>query len=130
MTDSTPVMHCLTRAQVRRVDRLASERYGVPGVVLMENAGRHAAEAVLWLLVERGVPIREARVAVLCGGGNNGGDGYVIARHLHNAGVAVRISALKPVDWAAGIISDDENITALPPNPYLVLLVESSSSTP
>ncbi|MFO0809945.1 MAG: NAD(P)H-hydrate epimerase [Gemmataceae bacterium] len=70
----------LTRAQVREIDRRATEEYGVPSIVLMENAGRGAAEVLMWLNPER------KQVQVLCGKGNNGGDGFVIARHLDNAG--------------------------------------------
>jgi NAD(P)H-hydrate epimerase len=66
------------------MDRLASERDGVPVGVLMENAGRSVAQAV-WDLM-RG---RSSRVLVLCGQGNNGGDGLVAARHLLNRGVPV-----------------------------------------
>jgi NAD(P)H-hydrate epimerase len=65
----------LTRAQVRNVDRIAIERYGISGLVLMENAGRSVAE---W--IARNLPPGD--VCILCGKGNNGGDGYVIARHL------------------------------------------------
>lgn len=65
----------LTRAQVRHVDRVAVERYGISGLVLMENAGRSVAE---W--IARNLPPGD--VCILCGKGNNGGDGYVIARHL------------------------------------------------
>jgi NAD(P)H-hydrate epimerase len=75
----------LSRAQVREVDRRAMEEYGIPGVVLMENAGRSAAEIV------RGRVRAGGRVAIVCGRGNNGGDGYVIARHLSNAGLEVRL---------------------------------------
>lgn len=64
----------LTRAEVREVDRRAIEDLGVPGVVLMENAGRGLADAIA--RVARGV------VTVVCGTGNNGGDGWVAARHL------------------------------------------------
>src|SRR5262245_7803555 len=74
----------LSREQLRACDRRAIEEFGVPGVVLMENAGRGAAELLLSLGV--GGP-----VVVCCGKGNNGGDGFVIARHLANAGVAVRV---------------------------------------
>jgi NAD(P)H-hydrate epimerase len=74
----------LTRAQVRDIDRRALADYGVPGVVLMENAGRGAAD---WLQ-SLGVA---GPVVVACGKGNNGGDGFVLARHLDNAGVAVRV---------------------------------------
>ncbi len=74
----------LTREQARELDRRATEDYGVPGLVLMENAGRGMAELLL-SLGARGP------VVVCCGPGNNGGDGFVIARHLDNAGVAVRV---------------------------------------
>jgi NAD(P)H-hydrate epimerase len=65
----------LTRQQVREVDRLAVEAYGMSSLVLMENAGRGCAD-VLEKLDIRG------QVVVCCGRGNNGGDGFVIARHL------------------------------------------------
>lgn len=73
----------LTRDQARRLDQLAMTRYAVPGVVLMENAGRAMAELLLTLGVRRPV--------VCCGKGNNGGDGLVIARHLDLATIPVRI---------------------------------------
>lgn len=74
----------LSRDQVRDIDRRAIAEFGVPGVVLMENAGRGAAE----LLRALGVA---GLVVIACGKGNNGGDGFVIARHLDNAGIATRI---------------------------------------
>jgi NAD(P)H-hydrate epimerase len=74
----------LSREEVRAVDQRAIEQLGVPGVVLMENAGRGAAE----LLMALGV---RGPVVICCGRGNNGGDGFVIARHLDNALVAVRV---------------------------------------
>ncbi len=74
----------LTRQQVRDVDRRAIEEMGVPGVVLMENAGRGAAE----LLRALGI---HGRVVVCCGKGNNGGDGFVIARHLDILRMPVRV---------------------------------------
>lgn len=77
----------LTREQVRQIDRRAMEEYGMPGVILMENAGRGAAEHALSMLGDR----ENALVWILCGKGNNGGDGFVIARHLHNRGVRVQI---------------------------------------
>lgn len=81
--DRRPIV--LTRAQVRRVDRIALDRYGVPGIVLMENASRGVASAV-----RRDYPSIRT-VLVLCGGGNNGGDGLAVARHLHNAGASVAV---------------------------------------
>lgn len=71
-------------AASRRLDRHAIESLGVPGDVLMESAGRAVCEAVLEELRPGG------RVVVVCGTGNNGGDGFVIARHLRLLGVDVR----------------------------------------
>lgn len=80
----------LTRAQVREVDRRAIEDYGIPGVVLMENAGRNAS-AMIDDRFAGGRAAEARRVAIVCGGGNNGGDGFVIARHLSNAGWTVEV---------------------------------------
>src|SRR5262249_23847319 len=75
----------LTRDEVRELDRRAIEGFGVPGIVLMENAGRGCAELLMTLNPEK------KPVAILCGPGNNGGDGFVIARHLDNYGVKVGV---------------------------------------
>ncbi len=75
----------LTRTDVRELDHRAIEGFGVPGVVLMENAGRGCAELLMQLNPTR-IP-----VLILCGPGNNGGDGFVIARHLDNAGWPIRV---------------------------------------
>jgi NAD(P)H-hydrate epimerase len=82
-------MTTLTRAQVREIDRRAIEEYGVPGIVLMENAGRGAAEVLMRLNPER------KGVIVYCGKGNNGGDGFVIARHLDIHGYPVIVATLE-----------------------------------
>jgi hydroxyethylthiazole kinase-like uncharacterized protein yjeF len=68
----------LTAAQMRAVDQRTIE-LGTPGIVLMENAGRRVAE----LLTENFSPLERQRIVVLCGKGNNGGDGFVVARLLH-----------------------------------------------
>lgn len=97
-------MILMTRAEMRRYDALAQERYGIAGIVLMENAGRGAADLIRRLLGE--LPRRRGgaapRVGIVCGPGNNGGDGFVIARHLANAGVAVRIYLMSPADLVKG----------------------------
>lgn len=73
----------LTRAGSREVDRLAEERLGMPGLVLMENAATAVAAGVQRVLGQRG----DGGVLVVCGAGNNGGDGLGAARKLHVAGV-------------------------------------------
>lgn len=74
-------MKALTAAEMRDVDRLTTERFGIPGERLMEAAGRSVAEVFLEKYAERSGKA-PGRVCVLCGRGNNGGDGFVAARHL------------------------------------------------
>ena len=87
-------MRSLSRAEVREVDHRAIAEYGLPGIVLMENAGRNAAA----LLRELGAV---GRVAIVCGKGNNAGDGFVIARHLETMGLEPRL-LLAAADGYAG----------------------------
>ncbi len=75
----------LSRDEVRSIDRLAVEQFGLPTLVLMENAGRGAAD----LLLKASPP--NSRFVIVCGPGNNGGDGGVVARHLDIAGRSVRV---------------------------------------
>lgn len=77
-------MRTLTREQVREFDRRAIQELHVPGIVLMENAGRGCAD-----LLRSRLPF--GKVVLFCGKGNNGGDGFVIARHLQMAGCDVQI---------------------------------------
>jgi hydroxyethylthiazole kinase-like uncharacterized protein yjeF len=74
------------RDEVRAVDAWAIEEMGVPSVVLMENAGRSCVEVVIEKLANG----PDASVCIFCGTGNNGGDGFVVARHLANRGVKVK----------------------------------------
>jgi len=86
----------VTRETMQAIDRRAIEEYGIPALVLMEHAGKGVAEICM---KHFGV---QSSVAVACGKGNNGGDGFVAARHLWNAGVRVDLylfaeeSSLKP----------------------------------
>src|SRR5579863_3965890 len=80
-------MKALTAAEMREVDRLTTERHGVPGLQLMESAGRKAADAV-WHVV---AGCDNVHVCVLCGKGNNGGDGFVVARYLKEQKLATRV---------------------------------------
>jgi NAD(P)H-hydrate epimerase len=75
----------MTRDEVRAFDSWAINTLGIPGVVLMENAGRSCAE----LIKDKLKHISKPKVCIFCGTGNNGGDGYVIARHLVNSGFKV-----------------------------------------
>jgi NAD(P)H-hydrate epimerase len=83
-----------TREQIRKLDGIAIEEYGIEGVILMENAGRRCARAAADML---GDPA-DKTVAVLCGRGNNGGDGFVVARHLSNWGARVEVLLLAAAD--------------------------------
>ena len=77
----------MTRDEVRAFDAWAIDTLGIPGVVLMENAGRSCAE----LIREKLKDTARRKVRIFCGTGNNGGDGYVIARHLINDGFDVAV---------------------------------------
>src|SRR3989339_1870739 len=74
----------VTVSTVRNFDKKATKVFLIPSIVLMENAGKNAADIIL----------REFKpkiVSIFCGGGNNGGDGFVIARHLYNNNVKVKV---------------------------------------
>ncbi len=77
---------------IRAVDAAAMRRFGLKGQVLMENAGRGVAEAVIKELFSFDCP--KGRVSIIAGKGNNGGDGYVAARHLANRGVRAAVYSL------------------------------------
>ncbi|PWT85703.1 MAG: bifunctional ADP-dependent NAD(P)H-hydrate dehydratase/NAD(P)H-hydrate epimerase [Proteobacteria bacterium] len=76
-------MKALTAAEMREVDRITTERYGIPSLKLMDAAGKHVADAVL----RRFPPEKGPRVVVLCGKGNNGGDGFAASHYLRKSGV-------------------------------------------
>ena len=81
----------VTAAQMRGIDRSAIEDYKIPAVILMENAGRSIAGRAIAAYRQKGF---RAPVLIVSGKGNNGGDGFVVARHLHNSGVKVRVMLL------------------------------------
>src|SRR3954464_7930370 len=76
-------MRILNAAQMREADRYTIEEIGIPSLVLMENAGRQVVAAIEAAYE----PQLEGRVAVMCGRGNNGGDGFVVARTLLQRGI-------------------------------------------
>ena len=81
-------MKITTAAEMREIDRVTSERFGVPSLTLMETAGSAIADFILQNHTHAN------RVTVLCGKGNNGGDGFVVARKLHRAGRVVEVLLL------------------------------------
>ena len=86
----------LTPSEMGAADAAAIDTLGVPGPALMENAGRHVAAEAL------GMASPDRPIVIVCGGGNNGGDGYVAARHLSSWGRAVRVYAATPRDRLRG----------------------------
>jgi NAD(P)H-hydrate epimerase len=102
----------LSRAEVRDLDRRAFDSYGVPAALLMENAGRGCAERLMHLNPGR------RPVVVLCGPGNNGGDGFVIARHLDYHGWPVKVCVYTqerpPEEPGAGVPTLLGTMRALP----------------
>jgi hydroxyethylthiazole kinase-like uncharacterized protein yjeF len=81
-------MKIVTAAEMREIDRVSSERFGVPSLTLMENAGTAVADFVVSHYPDA------KRIAVICGKGNNGGDGFVAARKLQERGLEVRLLLL------------------------------------
>ncbi len=73
--------------EMRQIDKLAGEKYGIPEMLLMENAGRAAAGVV----IEEMSGVTRKTVCVLAGPGNNGGDAFVVARHLANHGAQIKV---------------------------------------
>ena len=95
-----PDQKCLlmSRDEVRAFDAWAINDLGIPGIVLMENAGRSCAHFIIETLSK----IKKPRVCIFCGTGNNGGDGFVIARHLLNAGFAVTVAVCGKISKIKG----------------------------
>src|SRR5207302_8824175 len=91
-------MRVLNSAQMREADRRTIEEIGIPSLVLMENAGRQAVAAMEAMYSD----LLERRVAVLCGRGNNGGDGFVVARTLVQRGADVAVFLLGSVGEVRG----------------------------
>lgn len=118
---------------MQEIDRKAISEYGISSLVLMENAGRAVAEEIVRIVKPR------ASISVVCGKGNNGGDGLVCARYLHNKGFKVYILLLYKLenfkgesDFAKNLIivrkmsiSVTDNIVEFTPDEILELLSKS-----
>jgi NAD(P)H-hydrate epimerase len=115
------VMKILTAQQIREIDRLSSEQFGIPSIVLMENAGMRVVEA----LEARFKNLEELTIGILCGKGNNGGDGFVVARQLIQKGIypfiflvgreedvsgdaRTNLNILKAIGYPPTVVSDSE----------------------
>jgi NAD(P)H-hydrate epimerase len=94
----------LSRDEVRELDRRTIEEFGMPGIVLMENAGRGCAELLMRLNPDK------KQVVILCGPGNNGGDGFVIARQLLSQGWPVSVCVFSQL----GMMGSGDSIAADP----------------
>ena len=90
-------MKLVTASEMRELDRRAIQDLGIPSLVLMENAGR-----TTYRILRREFPGLPGEVAVVAGRGNNGGDGFVVARYLANAGIPVAVFLLGPRDRVSG----------------------------
>lgn len=98
-------MFLVTASQMQDMDKKAIESFGIPGLILMENAGRGAVD----FLLEKFEDLKIKKVAVIAGRGNNGGDGFVIARYLMEKGICVTtflLSSKKAVTGDAKINMD------------------------
>ncbi|MBN2060983.1 MAG: NAD(P)H-hydrate dehydratase [Deltaproteobacteria bacterium] len=91
-------MRLVKASEIQEMDRLTIQEIGIPGVVLMENAARGAGR----LFIEHFNPSEGSRILILCGSGNNGGDGYVMARYLHLAGFRVTVIVLSQLERITG----------------------------
>lgn len=109
----------LTREQAREFDRRAVADFGMPSLLLMENAGRGVAVHL------RRVNPHKQRTVIVCGGGNNGGDGFVIARHLENWGWPVKVLLFTPPSALRGDASTMYQILARSRGVINVILPDS-----
>lgn len=82
-------MKIVTAAEMQDIDKLASNQYGVPGILLMDQASKAVADVVLHK--ENFKDVGNGKIIVFCGKGNNGGDGFGAARYLYNAGLEVTV---------------------------------------
>jgi ADP-dependent NAD(P)H-hydrate dehydratase / NAD(P)H-hydrate epimerase len=102
-------MKIVSASEMREIDRVSSERFAVPSLSLMENAGTAVAD---FLLTQ--YPAAK-RIGVICGKGNNGGDGFVAARKLHGAGKEVRVLLLAEPRELSGDAAEMFSKLPMPP---------------
>ncbi|MHB1127402.1 MAG: NAD(P)H-hydrate dehydratase [Bacillota bacterium] len=100
-------MHVVTAEEMRRLDERATSEYSIPSLMLMENAGLQVVRYIEALLQGE---VRGKRVLIFAGKGNNGGDGFVVARHLINQGADVKIFLLCTAEDIKGDAAVNFNI--------------------
>jgi len=109
-------MKIVTAAEMREIDRITSEQFGIPSLTLMENAGSAVAEFAL------SAHPSAKTFGVICGKGNNGGDGFVVARKLHDAGREVRLLLLAdPVELRGDAALNYEKLSLKSGTPAFVI---------
>ena len=99
-------MRVVTAEEMKTLDQSAIQEYGVPGAVLMENAGRQVVEVIREIMGD----VRGRIITVFVGKGNNGGDGFVIARHLLNLGAEVKLLAVTDLTDSTGDAAVNQTI--------------------
>ena len=99
-------MKAVTSQQIREIDRKAIEENNLSGLVLMENAGLKIFQSLKNIYPD----LRLKKVVIFAGSGNNGGDGFVVARHLYNYGVKVKVFLLAPFNKIKGEAGENLNI--------------------
>jgi len=117
-------MILVTASEMQQIDRRTIEEFGIPGMVLMENAGRGATR----FLLEQFPDIKHQRVGVLAGRGNNGGDGFVIARYLKQKGIQVSVYLLADSKKVQGDAATNLKFLRLLDIPLIELPDEASFS--
>lgn len=122
MTASSSETLYLTRDSVRQVDVRAIDEFHIPGIVLMENAGRGAFEHLRKRL-------SGGLVLIVCGRGNNGGDGYVIARHLDNSGYRTKVILCADPNAVSGDAAVNLEIVRASGIPLILAPPESAAET-
>jgi NAD(P)H-hydrate epimerase len=113
-------MKILTAEQLREIDRLSSTQFGIPGILLMENAGMRVVEQ----LEAHFEDLEDRTIAVLCGKGNNGGDGFVIARQLIQKGCYPFVFLFADEDEVQGDARTNLEILKAIGNPPTVVTTE------
>src|SRR5688572_9334912 len=115
-------MRVLNAAQMRDADRQTIDEIGIPSMVLTENAGRQVVAALEAAYDD----LSDRSVAVLCGPGNNGGDGFVVARTLHQRGIDMSAFVISPMAAVKGTVRLNIDILGLPGLTVVEISVEQA----